>query len=296
MGFFAQQTLNGVVLGSVYALYALGFGLVLANLRIFHVAHAGVFTWGAIVSWQLTTGSGLPLVVAMPVAALLGGLLNVAAYAVFIRHLVDRRDRELAAFISSVGGLIVLVELAGMRLQHSTVRLPGDVFPVASWTAGPLRVTALQLTMVLSTALLVAALGWLVRRTQFGRELRAVAYNRQLAALLGADVDRVSAAVFFLSGALAAIAATLVAVAFNVVDSHLGQSYLLIALAAMVVGGFGSVIGVLVGGILIGLASSYSTAFLATSYRDLAVFGLLLLFLALRPSGIFRGGSPIDRV
>ena len=296
MDFLLQQTVNGIVLGSVYALYATGFGLVMANLRIFHVAHAAVFTWGAIFAWQLTSRLGWSLLAALPVVAVLAGLLNVLAYFLLIRHVLHRRDREMAAFISSMGGLIVLVALAHHYLDGSGVRMNADAFANHSVTIGPVQTTTLHLTMICSALVIVAATGWILSRTELGRQIRAVAYNRDTAAILGIDVDRISAGVFFASGAMAGVAAALVAMAFNVIDAELGSTYLVIALAAMVVGGFGSVGGILVGGLVIGIISTYTTGYLSSSYRDLVVFVLLLFFLAFRPEGLFRTRAELTRV
>jgi branched-chain amino acid transport system permease protein len=296
MDFWLQQTVNGIVLGSVYGLYASGFGLVMSSLRLFHVAHAAVFTWGAVVAWELTQRMGWSLVVALPVVMVAAGLLNVLAYFLLVRHLLGRRDAELAVFISSMGGLIALAELARLVLDDQVVRLPAGAFPIHPVELGPVRVTTLHLTMVGLSVALIAALAWALSRTQAGREVRTVAYDRRTAALLGIDVDRVSAGVFFVSGALAGLAAAMVAMAFNVVSSDLGSAYLVIALAAMVVGGFDSVAGALLGGLLVGLVSTYATGYLDSSYRDLVVFAALLLFLVVRPHGLIHGRSELARV
>jgi branched-chain amino acid transport system permease protein len=296
MEFWAQQTLNGLVLGSVYGLYGLGFGLVLANLKVFHVAHAGVFTWGAIVAWLLTARVGVPLWAALPAAAVLAGLINVMAYFVFVRRLLKRRHTQLAAFISSLGALMVLEEVAAKVLGGMTERIPREAYPVQSLHLGSMQFNTLDLTILVLTVSLMLILAWLVHRTEWGREVRAVAFNRDVAALLGTNVDKVSVGLFFLSGALGGVSAVLVAMAFNVISSHLGGTYLVIAIAAMVVGGFGSVMGVALGGLIIGLASTYAVAYIDTSYRDLVVFLFLLLFLVLRPSGLLKTSNDLERV
>lgn len=296
MEFLAQQTLNGLVLGSVYGLYGLGFGLVLANLKVFHVAHAAVFTWGAVFAWLLTARVGLPLWLALPVVAVAAGLLNVLAYFVVVRHLLRRRHTQLAAFISSLGALMVLDELASKMLGGVAERIPREAYPVQTLHLGSLQLNTLDITIVVLTALLMLLLGWLLHRTEWGREARAVAFNREVAALLGTHVDRISTGVFFLSGAMAGVSATLVAMAFNVISADLGSTYLVIAIAAMVVGGFGSVAGVALGGLVIGLASTYAVAYIDTSYRDLIVFVFLLLFLVVRPSGLLKTANDLDRV
>ena len=296
MSFFGQQTLNGIALGSVFALYALGFSLVLANLRVFHIAHAAVFTWGAIFAWQLINQMGWPLALGLPVAAILCGVLNVVCYFLLVRHLEYRRNKELAAFISSLGGLIVLTEAAGFFLNHQSVGLPPEVFPSHVWHFAGLEFSSVQLLIVAVTLAMFGILQWTVTRTQLGREMRTVAYDRELASMLGSNVDRVSAIVFFFSGVLAAVGATLIAIVFNVFDANLGSLYLVLAMTAMVVGGFGSVVGVLIGGLVVGLASSYTTAYVTTSLRDVVVFCLLLAFLVVRPTGIFKTSGLQERV
>lgn len=295
MNFLAQQTVNGLVMGSAYALYAVGFGLVMANLKIFFVTHAAVFTWGAIFAWELTTRLQWPLLLALPVAAVMAGIVNVLAYFVIVRRLLKRQNSDLVVFIASLGGLIILVELARHFLEGNVVRIPQEAFTVTPWSIGPVQLTNLHVLMIVVTAVLIAATAWLVKKTEFGREIRAVAFNRETASLMGVNVDKVSAGVFFVSGALAGVAATFISMAFNVVSAEMGSSYLVLALAAMVVGGFGSVAGILLGGLLIGLASTYATAFIGSSFRDIVVFALLLVFLVVRPSGIIRTPNELQR-
>lgn len=295
MDFFLQQTVNGLVLGSVYSLYACGFGLVMANLGIFHVAHAAVFTWGAVLAWHFTAELGWPMLLALPVVAVAAGLLNVLAYFVLIRHLLRRTDSTLVAFISSMAGLIILTDTAYRLLGGEAKRIPAEAFPTSAIRIGPVQLSSLNLTVFVLAVGIVAILTWLLAATKTGREIRTVAFDRRTAALLGISVDRVSSIVFFISGSLAGLASCFVATAFNVVDADLGPSYLIIALAALVVGGFGSMTGMLVGGTLIGLASAYATGFLNSSYRDLVVFALLLLFLVVRPQGLVRGHAELSR-
>lgn len=295
MDFFLQQTINGVALGSVFALFALGFTLVFANMKAFHVAHAAVFTWGAIFAWKLTDGLGWSLVTALPVVAILTGILNVFVYFVAVRHLENRRNRDMAIFISSLGAGTVLTELAIQVLGNVSVRLPFDLVIPHTWDLGIFEVSSLQLIMFGTAAVIFFALRWLSNSTQFGREMQAVAQDRELAGILGVNTDRISALVFFLSGALAGVGATLVAVSFNVIDGNLGHNYLVLAIAILVVGGLGSVAGGFVGGLLIGLASAYTTGYLTSSYRDVIVFGVLMLFLVCRPEGLFRSENVLGR-
>lgn len=295
MDFFLQQVTNGVALGSVFALYALGFSLVLANLGTFHVGHAGVFTWGAVFVWFLTDRHGLPLAVAFPLVVALSGLLNVGCYFVALRHLERRRNNAMAGFISSLGVGIVLAGLALEALDGEAQRLPFSAFPVETWDLGPIRLSSIQLLIIGTAIASFLLLRWLVNRTQFGREVQSVAYDRETSTMLGVNVDRVSALVFFVSGALGGVGAVLVAVAYNVIDSRLGEVYLLVAITAVVVGGFGNVRGAFLGGLSIGVVSSMTTGYVTSSYRDVVVFGVLMLVLVIRPTGLFTSPATAER-
>jgi branched-chain amino acid transport system permease protein len=295
MNFFLQQTVNGLVLGSVFSLYALGFSLVFASMQAFHVAHAGVFTCAAIFCWKLTTSYHWGFAPTVVAAAILTGALNVLTYYLAVRHLEYRRDRELAIFVSSLGMGTVLTALALNVLQNVSVRLPFNLFPTVNWNLYGVRVSALQVLMLGTTTVIFFLLRWLLGHTQFGREMQAVAHDRTVAAALGVNVQRISVLVFFLSGAIAGIGAALVALAYNVVEGRIGQNYLVLAIAILVIGGLGSVIGAFSGGLLVGLVSAYTIGYITSSYRDVVVFGLLLLFLIVRPTGLFKTANVLGR-
>lgn len=295
MDFLVQQTINGLALGSVFALYSLGFSLVMANLGVFHVAHAAVFTWGAVAAYQLVAVWQWPTALGFAAAIVLAGLLNVVAYFVVIRHLQRRKNLQLAAFISSLGALIVLTEGALLLLGHQTVRLPHDVVPQVFFDIGSIRIAGIQLAMIGLAVALFLLLRWVMEVTELGREIRTAAYDRDTAELLGVDTERISAAVFFIAGAMAAVGAILVSIAFNVINAEIGAAYMIFAFAVLVIGGFGSVRGAFVAGLLLGLISSYTTAYLTSSYRDAFIFLLLLVFLVVRPTGIFRVADTAGR-
>src|SRR4051794_22918655 len=174
MSFFAQQTVNGLALGSVFALYALGFSLVFANLKAFHVAHASIFTWAAVFSWYLTERQGWGLLPTVPVVMVLAGALNVVTYFVGIRHLEHRKHRDLAVFVSSLAVGILLTELALNYLDRSTVRMPFGLVSSHTWKVGVIRVSSVQALMLVAAAVVFVALRWLLGSTEFGREMQAV--------------------------------------------------------------------------------------------------------------------------
>jgi branched-chain amino acid transport system permease protein len=189
----------------------------------------------------------------------------------------------------------VLTALALNVLKNVSVRLPFNLFSNVNWDLHIVRISNLQLLMLGTTVVVFFFLRWLLSRTQFGREMRAVAHDRNMAAVLGVNVQRVSVLVFFLSGAIAGIGAALVSLAYNVVEGGLGQNYLVLAIAILVIGGLGSVIGAFSGGLLVGLVSAYTIGYITSSYRDVVVFGLLLLFLIVRPTGLFKTTNVLGR-
>jgi branched-chain amino acid transport system permease protein len=287
MNFFLQQSINGLVVGSAFALYASGFSLVIANLKVFHMAHAGVFTWAAITTWHLTAVSHISFWLALPAVAIVSGLLDVACYWLLLRHLESRPDREMAAFISSLGGFIVLTQAALIVLDQQAVGLRSETFPSHVWHFAGLQVSAIQALMLVTAVLSFAFLKWLVDRTQLGREVKAVSFDSNIAKLMGVRVGLTNSYVFFISGAMAGLSAALVSVAYKVIDAEVGSTYLVLAIAVMVIGGFGNVLGAAAGGYLVGLCSAYTTAYISSGMQQLVVFVLLLLVLVIRPSGLF---------
>lgn len=289
MEFFLQQAINGIALGAVYALFALGISLVLASLDVFNVAHEGVITWGAILAYWATVSLGQPWLIALVVAVVGAALINGAVYLGAIRRLQDRPDRQFAGFIAAVGIFIMIQEIGAMSLDRQTVRLPEDVFLSNRLSlGGGVEISADQMLFIFSAAVVFAGLYWLFNRTQFGRGVRAVAYDREVASLMGLNVDAISVGVFLISGACAGLAAISVATAFNVVDSNVGGRFFLLAIAVTVIGGFGSLSGALVAGVGIGLISSMTTAYWTTTYRDIVVFVVMLAVLWVKPKGLFR--------
>jgi branched-chain amino acid transport system permease protein len=288
MGFFAQQTFNGLVVGLVFSLFALGFALVLANLRIFNVAHEGVFVWGAIAAYFFSGVLHWPFVLAAVAAAISAALVNCLIYLLAIRHLLGRHDREMAGFVSSLGALIVLTQLADIALNQNSVRLPFNAFPIAVWHVGSLEISSIQLAMALAAIVVFVALWWLLEHSGVGRDIKAVTYDRELASIYGVNVERTTLTVFALSGLLAGIAAVLFSVAYIVISADIGDSYGLTAIAITVVGGFGSPVGTIVAGVGIGLVSSWTTAYVTTSYSEVVVFALMLAVLVVFPNGLVK--------
>jgi branched-chain amino acid transport system permease protein len=287
MSLFLEQLVNGIVLGSVYATFAFGFGLVIANLGVFNVAHKAVFAAGAIVAYlSAQVFAGLPLPVLILVSAAAAALCNVLVYLLLVRPLDRRRNREMAAFLSCLGGLFVLTEVAELVLGNREARFPAEI-PTGGPTVLGLTVSYSQLLMLGTSVAAFLLVHGVIEWTHLGRAIRATSYDPETSALLGINPRAVSAVVFALSGALAGVAAAVIGATYNVVDAAMGLPYFVIGLTVMVLGGFGNTVGTLVAGLLLGCVSTLSTGFLPTGYRDVFLFGTLVLVLAFRSEGLF---------
>lgn len=279
---FAQLLVTGIVAGGTYALLAVGYTLVYGVLGFINFAHGDVAMIGAYVTLLLATGAGLPLPAAVLGAMAVAALLGVGIERVAYRPL--RRAHRLAPLISAIAVSLAL-ESAALLLWGAdirTFRLP----VTAGWQLGPFFVTRVQLVILATALAAMVGLQLLLTRTALGKAIRATADNLPVAAVVGIDVNRVIAAVFALGSALAALAATLLALEANL-HPTVGILMGLKAFAAVVLGGIGSVPGALVGGFAIGIAENLGVWYLPTVWKDAIAYAILVVVLLLRPHGLF---------
>ena len=289
----AQQTLNGLVLGGVYALFALGFTLIFGIHRIMNMAHGAVFMAGAFVGLY-TVKAGLPLWVALPVAMIGAGLVSIFVEVIAFKPLrkLALADAELASVISSIGASLIILSVGQYVSKTETMRFPFGTVSIDAITVFGLRVTILQLLMLGVAVLMVLLLAFYLYRTPQGRQIRAVAGNYRAAQLLGVNPNAIFYQTFFLSGALAGAAGVMVGLAFNSIQFMMGEPFLLKAFVAIILGGLGSVPGALVGGLVLGLLQSLSGAYLPPQLVDAMIFSLLFVILMVRPDGLFVQTMP----
>lgn len=296
----AQQILNGLVLGGVYALFALGFTLIFGIHRIMNMAHGAVFMAGAFIGLY-TVRIGLPLWAALPVAMVGAGLISIVVEVIAFKPLrkLALADAELASVISSIGAGLIILSLGQYVSKTETMRFPFGTVSAEAIVVLGLRVTMLQLLMLGVAIAMVAMLAYYLYRTAQGRQIRAIAGNYRAAQLLGVNPNAIFYQTFFVSGALAGAAGVMVGLAFNAVQFLMGEPFLLKAFVAIILGGLGSVPGALVGGLVLGLLQSLSAAYLPALLVDAVIFLLLFVILMVRPDGLFVQGtteSPTKRV
>ncbi|CAN5418703.1 branched-chain amino acid ABC transporter permease [soil metagenome] len=281
-----QQFVNGIFLGSIYGLFAMGYTLVFGVLDLLNLAHSAVFMLGAFVGLQLAVGLGWPLWAAVLGAIAAGAVMGVLVERIAFAPLRNRADSHFAGLISSIALAIILGAVALGFFGPNTRRFPQGTFPEGRIVFAGASMSILQAVILLISFGLMLGLNWVVRRSRLGTAMRAVAENPKAARLLGVDVERVTIATFAISSALGAAAGVLFALAFNTIRPEMGLGIELKGLAVIIVGGMGSIPGALVGGLMLGLFEVFAVSQIGSSWRDAVAFGLLFAVLLLRPQGL----------
>lgn len=282
-----QQALNGVFVGSIYALFAVGYTLVFGVLDILNLAHQAIFMLAAFTALALVADAHLSLWAALPIAVLFAAVLGLVLERIAFRPLRGRADSNISGLISSLAMATVFEAIALQLFGPDISRFPIGTLPDRMIRIGTASASLLQLFIVAAAVALMALLTFLIARTRLGRQLRAVAENPRAARVLGVDVDRVIAAAFFLSSALGGAAGVLFGLAFNSISPDVGRSVELKGLAVIILGGMGSITGAVVAGFAIGLIEVFTVARFGSSFRDAVSFTVLFLVLLARPRGLF---------
>ncbi|QTX05780.1 branched-chain amino acid ABC transporter permease [Agromyces archimandritae] len=282
-----QLFVDGIFLGSIYALFAIGFTLVFGILDRLNLAHAAVFSAGALVGIDIVTRFGLSIWIAIPLVFVLGAILGVLIERIAFRPLAGRHDSHFAGLISSIAlGTIILAILQALY-GPDTHRFPADAFPSVRIDFFGATFSLLQLIILVISITLMVVLTWLVAKSKLGRGMRTIAENPHAAAVLGLNVGRISSLTFAISSALGAVAGVLFTLNVNAASLGTGHAVELKALAIIIVGGLGSLPGALIGGLILGLAEVFAVNTVGSSWRDMVAFALLFLVLIIRPQGIF---------
>ncbi len=282
-----QQLLNGLFIGSIYALFAIGFTLVFGILDRLNLTHPAVFAASAFIGIELVERGGLSIWLALPVVFVIGGVLGLIIERVAFRPLRDRPDAHFAGLISSIALAGIFVALLQARYGPDTRRFPVGSFPDTRFEIAGAQVTLVQVVITAVSVVLMVALTWLVSRSRLGRGMRAVAENPTAARVVGLNVDLITSTTFAISSALGAVAGVLFAMNVNSAQLTMGTAIELKGLAVIIVGGMGSLPGALIGGLILGLTEVFAVQYIGSSWRDLIAFGLLFVILLIRPQGLF---------
>jgi branched-chain amino acid transport system permease protein len=305
MSFFFQELVNGITTGALYSLVALGFSMVYGVLKLLNFAHGDLYMIGAyigffVIQWfggpqHLTIAVPLLLVIMFVLAAGLVGGLGVAIERFAYRPLRDAP--RIAPLITAIG-VSFFLESSALLLFGAQYRVynTADFISLSSGIQiGSVTIDSVQILVLVLGVVLMVGLQLLVNRTRLGRQMRAVAADREAAEMLGINVNFIITATFFLGSALAGVAGIMGGLLFNQVTSTIGFIVGLKAFTAAVVGGIGSIPGAMLGGLVIGVAESFVTGYISSTYSNLIVFGILIVVMLLRPSGLL-GRAQLQKV
>jgi branched-chain amino acid transport system permease protein len=298
-----QQVVNGLSLGAMYALLALGFTLVYGILELINFAHFNVFMVGSFVGMWALEGLGIEgqgrvltgfalagaLIFAFAVTMLAAGVLGVAIERLSLRPL--REVRGTTGMITTIGVSYILFNAILLSVGASSQNYP-DPLPVVSWHFAGVVVNLKEVLIWGIALLLMLGLQLFVDRTRLGKAMRATAQDAEAARMMGVDVDRVVVTAFFLGSALAGAAALIFGLYYDYTSFIVGYTAGLRAFTAAVLGGIGSVTGAMVGGILIGLIETLGGQLIAVRWTDVIIFSILVLVLVFAPSGLFGRDNP----
>ncbi|HKN64329.1 MAG TPA: branched-chain amino acid ABC transporter permease [Gaiellaceae bacterium] len=304
---------NGLVLGSLYALIALGYTMVYGILKLLNFAHGDIYMVGAFLGYGVLTAFGgalnpgiglVPLIVLMFAAAMSGsGVLGVAVERFAYRPL--RTAPRIAPLISALGVSFFLENSAqlmtnGFQYNYNAFELGGkngDLGPLFDpvFTVAGNPVTVVQILVVGTAVTLMSALIFVVSRTRLGKAMRATAFDREAASMMGIDTDRVISYTFFIASVLAGAAGVMYGLYIGTTYYFMGFLAGLKAFTAAVVGGIGSILGAMIGGLLVGLVESYAIGYVGGQWSDIVVFAILIAFMLVRPTGLF-GAKALQKV
>jgi branched-chain amino acid transport system permease protein len=305
MHFFIQELVNGLTQGSLYALIALGYSMVYGVLKLLNFAHGDLYMVGAFVGYFVIQWFGGPTALSIPVPLLLlfmfllaGG--GVGGLGVAIERFAYRplRDAPRIAPLITALGVSFLLENSMLLLFGASFR-NYDTSAFISFSTGihigPLNIDIVRIMVIVLSVVLMYALTVIVNRTKLGKQMRAVAADREAAEMLGINVDLTISATFFIGSALAGVAGVMAGLVFNQIYTLMGFVAGLKAFTAAVVGGIGSIPGAMLGGMLIGVAEAMITGYISSTYTNLIVFGILIAVMILRPTGLL-GRAPLQKV
>jgi len=307
--FFVQELVNGLTLGSVYALIALGYSMVYGILKLLNFAHGDVYMVGAFIGYGIITVFGGPNALSVNIGLLLvvmficavtgGGLLGVMIERFAYRRL--RNAPRIAPLVTALAVSFFLENSAQLLLganfesYNSYSWKGGELWTNGFMLPGQVHVGIAQVIVVAGAIVLMILLTLFVQRTQTGKAMRATSFDREAAAMMGIDVDRVIVVTFFIGSGLAGAAGVFNGIAYQQVWPYMGFQAGLFAFTAAVVGGIGNLPGAVAGGLLIGLAEAFATGYISSTFEQAIVFALLIAVLIVRPSGLL-GRAAVQKV
>lgn len=279
---FIYHLINGIHVGSIYALVALGYSMVYGIVKLINFAHGDIIMVGAYIAWLIISSLGMPVWAGIIAAILFCTLLGVVVEKVAYKPL--RNSARISLLITAIGISLLLENLAQMIFGADSKTFPN--FITGGIMLGDRKISLTTIITIVVSIVLMIALTFLVNKTKMGKAMRAVSEDTDAARLMGINVDRTISFTFALGSALAAVAALLYCCAYPTVNSTMGYLLGLKAFVAAVLGGIGSIPGAVIGGFAIGIAEALTKGYISSSFADAIVFGILIVTLLIKPTGI----------
>ena len=294
MRIFLEQMINGLTIGSFYALIALGYSMVYGVMKLINFAHGDLFALGSYLGFTLlvwgnayvTTNFGLAggMIAAILIAAIGIGVAGILVERIAYRPIYPAG--RLPAVVSALGVSIILENMIMVIWGPRYQAYPVDVVPAARFEIGGIHITLLQIIILILSFALLAFLYYVIQKTTFGAAIRASALDRDTAALMGININTVIFFIFTLGPALGGVAGVMVGMYYRQISFTMGWNYGLKAFTATILGGIGNIPGAMVGGLLLGIFEMLGSAYISTAYKDVFVFLILILVLIFRPRGL----------
>jgi branched-chain amino acid transport system permease protein len=290
-----QQLINGLSLGAIYALIALGYTMVYGVLRLINFAHGDVYMLGAFAGYYLANAMGLDAHPSVPgaIAVTIGSMILCAVAGILIERLAYRPVRHhsrLTSLITAIG-VSLFLEYGGQVVFGATPRFFPQMIRSETYTVAGAQITNQNLLVIVVAIVVMFGLQFIVHRTRMGKAMRATSYNLSVAKLMGINTDLVIAFTFALGSAMAAAGGVMVALAIPRIDPLMGLMTGLKAFVAAVLGGIGNIPGAMLGGLIIGLMETWLSATAYSTYRDAVAFAVLILILLFKPEGLLGTAS-----
>lgn len=281
--FIIQQFINGLSLGSIYALIALGYTMVYGIIQLINFAHGDIMMVGAYIGWFLTAVLKLPFMVALILAMLLTAILGMLIERIAYKPL--RKATRLAALITAIG-VSLFLEYGGILVVGPQNRVYPEVLPQTIYKIGGVTFKYGDIIIIFTAVFLMALLTFVVRYTRVGKAMRAVSFDKEAASLMGINVNNTISATFAIGSSLAAAAGVLMGAYFNLINPLMGVMPGLKAFVAAVLGGIGIIPGAMLGGVAMGLIESLVSSVGYSTWRDAVAFLILIIVLIVKPTGL----------
>ena len=279
-----QQLINGISLGSIYALIALGYTMIYGIIKLINFAHGDIYMVGAYIGFFAITQAHLGIVSALLISLVTTGFLGVIVERLAYKPL--RHAPRISVLITAIG-VSFFLEYTSMYFVSPTPRTFPAVFGDVAVNIGDIVINGQQLLIFGITAVLMVVLTYIVQRTKLGKAMRAASYDTETAQLMGIDSDRIISFTFGIGSALAAVAGVLVGIYYNSIDPLMGIMPGMKAFVAAVLGGIGILPGAVLGGLILGIVEALVSGFISSTFRDAAAFAILIIVLLVKPTGLF---------